>query len=194
MLKTHQLVMCALITCVSGFAQNEDLDHGRKEIRLFGGSAVGNAVLHAPAFSGGVEAAVRLNRFIALTGNYAYNNLGSQTLKDCSTGGCTEIAGSGRADEFMGGIRVSVPNRHRITPYVALTLGGVRVEATARVTSPSGNFSDSQSETKFGAGLGAGLDYRISRRFGFSVDARAIEPVPTAAWYVRTTGGLYFRF
>ena len=196
MTRTHWIVLCALGTCVSGFAQHVDLERGKTEVRLFAGSTAGQATLNTPAIAGGGEVAYGLSRFFAWTGHYAYDSLGS--LADSSCFGSTCIQSSARlsAHEFMSGVRFSAPNRSRVTPYASMSIGAIRFGAEASVS--GGGFSNSMSETmtKFAIAPGGGLNFRISRRFGANVDVRWVRPLPNedTPWYIRPSAGLYFRF
>jgi opacity protein-like surface antigen len=133
-----------------------------------------------------------LNRFIALTGNYAtsFHRIGDRF---CSSEGCVEFEDHRRLDEFMGGVRFSVPNASRITPYGAVTAG---VLALTSRTSTSGTAFGGTSNTNshFGVAAGGGVTFSLTQRFGVVFDARAIYPVPGTAWHVRTAAGVYFRF
>ena len=100
--------------------------------------------------------------------------------------------------EFMGGFRFSIPNRSRITPYGAISAGGVVLSDKFSLSSPGFSSAGSNSQTKFAFAPGAGVNFRISQRTGINVDARGVavsfgfSSIP--GWIVRTTGGFYFRF
>jgi hypothetical protein len=66
----------------------------------------------------------RLNRHVALTGHYALDRIGRSYILCFST--CPPLAEE-KMHEFMGGVRLSVPNHSRITPYAAGTIGAVRL-------------------------------------------------------------------
>jgi len=194
----YKLAAGVLVLCCSAFAQSPEPDYGRGEVRLFAGTTAGTAVIDPPSFSGGVAAAYALSRFVAITGNYAYDGLGSGIVTQCDVSGCFESKRRDSAHEFMGGFRFSAANRSRITPYVSLTAGVVRSVGTYRdsysIGGVSGASSGAYANADWAGAAGGGLAFRISPRFGVAVDSRALVTVWSARLYSRTTGGVYFRF
>jgi hypothetical protein len=170
------------------FAQSTDLEHGKIEIRGFGGGIkAGNLLVRQPAFSAGVEGAIGLNRIVAVTGDYAFDHLYSFDLFQS------------RVHEFMGGFRFSISNHSRITPYGAVSVGGVAlVESSGFFGGPGSNFANSTETTHFAIAIGPGVNYRINSHTGIAVDVRGVAISfglnSTPGWFVRTTGGIYFRF
>ena len=120
----------------AGLAQDGNLTHGRKEIRGFGGMTFGNSYLQRLTFSGGVEVAFGLNRYFGLTADYAYNSLGKDETAFCIPPSSCTFKQTEKAHELMGGIRISVPNRSRVTPYASITTGLVRLVAKLDATGP----------------------------------------------------------
>jgi hypothetical protein len=173
-----------LLFCGAGFSQSADLERGIYEVRGFVGRAG-----HAPTvfghskLSGGVGAAMGLNRYLALTGHYALDRM--SRLNWCFIGPCTPLDNE-RMHEFMGGLRLSFPNDSRVTPYAAGTFGAVRlVNFGSSVSNPS---------TRFGVGAGLGLNIRIRPRIGIALDLHPVHAVSTEIWVVRLTAGMYYRF
>jgi len=179
----HKLVVSMLLFCGAGFSQSTDLAQGRFEVRGFGGPAVDTSSIFGDLkFSGGVEAAMGLNRYLALTGHYALDRIGRSNW--CFFGPCTPLENE-KMHEFMGGLRLSVP-QSRVTPYAAGTIGAVRlVNFNSSVSSPS---------TQFAVGVGLGLNIRISHGTGVALDLHTIHAVSTEIWVIRPTAGFYFRF
>jgi opacity protein-like surface antigen len=184
----------AFALCAAAFAQSSDLDRGKKEVRVFAGMSTSRAVSVEPTFSGGAEAAVGLNRIIAITGNYAtsFHRISDQY---CAFNECLNFEEHRRLDEFMGGVRFSVPNPSRITPYGVVTAGALVLTDHTSASGPSfRSISSTESSAHFGVAVGGGVNFRITPRFGIAFDARGIYPIPSTAWYLPTTGGVYFRF
>ncbi len=175
-------MVAALILCATGFSQPVDLDRGKYEIRGYGGVAGSTALFSSsPNFSAGVEASAGLNRYLAATGNYTFNDIGQTGF--CLFGSCAPIPDQ-KVHEFMAGLRGSLPNHSRVTPYACGTIGAVRLV----------NFDPSLSPARFAFGVGGGLDIRIGRATGFVLDLRGIDPRLSGTWIVRSTIGYYFRF
>ena len=184
----------AFALCATAFGQSPDLDRGKKEVRVFAGMSTSRAVSVDPTLSAGAEAAVGLNRMIALTGNYAisFHRIGDQY---CAFNDCFDFEEHRRLNEFMGGVRFSVPNPSRITPYGVVTAGAlVLTDHTSASGTAFGSISNTESSVRFGVAVGGGINFRITPRFGIAFDARGIDPIPGTAWYVHTIGGVYFRF
>ena len=96
-----KFVVSAILCCSCALAQNTDLEHGRIEIRGSGGGIrAGNFHVSQPAFAAGVEAAIGLNRIVAVTGTYSFDRLYDRP----------DIFQSRVVHEFMGGFRFSIPN------------------------------------------------------------------------------------
>lgn len=195
----RKFVATAVLFCSCAFSQSVDLSHGKFELRGFGGGVnAGNLFISQPAFSAGVEGAIGLNRIVAVTGQYAFDGLGTRDSSFCSSSGCSRSHERETVHEFMGGFRFSAPNRSRITPYGTISAGGVALTENFSFTSPSFSSTSSNSTTRFAAAVGAGAGFRTSRRTGINVDVRGVAVSfgfnSTPGWIVRTTGGFYFRF
>jgi opacity protein-like surface antigen len=195
----RNLIVLAIVSCSCAFSQSGDRSNGRIEMRGFGGGVnAGNLLLSQPAFSTGVEGAIRLNRIVAVTGTYAFDRLGSIDNSFCFASACSQSHQSQKMHEFMGGFRFSIPNRSRITPYAGISAGGVAL--TDKFSFSGGGLSSAGADSmrKFAFAIGAGANYRISQRTGINVEARGVavsfgvHSIP--GWIVRTTGGFYFRF
>lgn len=193
----YKFVISAILCCSCAFAQNTDLEHGKIEIRGFGGGIrAGNFHVSQPAFAAGVEAAIGLNRIVAVTGTYSFDRLYDRP----------DIFQQSRVvHEFMGGFRFSIPNHSRITPYGAVSGGGVVLVdtpeffdqlITASLSGPS--FASSSSTTHFAMAIGPGVNYRINSHAGIAVDVRGVAISfglnSTPGWFLRTTGSFYYRF
>jgi hypothetical protein len=184
--------------CSRAFSQSADLSHGKVEIRGFGGGInAGNMLLNQPAFSAGVEGAFGLNRIIALTGYYAFDHLGTVDSVSCSSSECSQSHERRTMHEFMGGVRFSIPNRSRITPYGAVDAGRVLQTETFSLSGSGFSYAGSLAVSRFAIALSGGANYRINRRTGINVDVRGIAASPgleSTGWMVRTAAGYYFRF
>ena len=197
-MKPTKVVALAVLMCSCAFSQSADLSHGKVEIRGFGGGInAGNMLLNQPAFSAGVEAAFGLNRVVALTGYYAFDHLGTVDSASCFSSECSQSHERRTMHEFMGGVRFSIPNRSRITPYGAVNAGGTVHTETFNFSGSGFGYAGSFSTSRFAIALGGGANYKITRRTGINVDVRgtAANPSPeSTGWIVRTTAGYYFRF
>lgn len=180
----HKIVVFMLLFCGAGFSQSAHLEQGRFEVRGFGGLAGDSSnIFGDPKFSGGVGAAMGLNRYVALTGHYALDRIGRSNW--CFSGPCAPLANE-KAHEFMGGLRLSLPNHSRVTPYAAGTIGAVRlVNFNSSATIPS---------TQFAAGVGVGLNIRIHQGIGAALELHGVRAVSTEVWVIRPTVGFYYRF
>ena len=192
-----KFVISAIVCCSCALAQNTDLEHGQIEIRGFGGGIqAGNFHVSQPAFAVGVEAAIGLNRIVAVTGTYSFDRLYDRP----------DIFQSRVVHEFMGGFRFSIPNHSRITPYGAVSGGGVALVETPDLLftfpppsgGPGSNFASSSSTTHFAIAIGPGVNYRINSHAGIAVDVRGVAISfgldSTPGWFLRTTGSFYYRF
>jgi hypothetical protein len=184
----------AFALCATAFAQSSDLDRGKREVRVFAGMSTSRAVSVEPTLSAGAEVAVGLNRIVALTRNYAngFHRISDQYYE---FNDCLNFEEHRRLDELMGGVRFSVPNPSRITPHGVVTAGALILTDHASASGTAfGSISNTESSTHFGVAAGCGVNFRISPRFGIAFYARGLYPVPSTAWYLRTTRGVYFRF
>jgi opacity protein-like surface antigen len=177
----------------------QDLRSSGFEVRASGGIInVGSGSVRIASPSPGFQGAFGLSRFIALTAGYTYDhmhggdfvtcpslptapNLPGQTFvpKDCSNFGFQH--------EFIGGVRISAPNRNAITPHIQFNLGAVK---------QTGNWMSEPfvtGRTEFGFGPGAGIDYKLSRHFGIGVDANFVKANRMTGFY-HVTGDVFFRF
>jgi hypothetical protein len=124
-----------------------DLRLSRVELRAFGGANGGSdrSPFAGASYSVGGEIAVGLLRYLALTGTYAYDNIGAEDVLSCPIIGgrivCSSVHITQNAHEFMGGGRVPFPNRSVVTPYVQTSIGGVHV-----VSSASSNLNQLRAE------------------------------------------------
>jgi hypothetical protein len=172
----------------------QDLGKGRFELRASGGINAGGRPIGSPSPSYDLEAAFGLSRFFALTGDYAHDYLpdiefafGLPVFFFPGQSNVQVI--HNRIQEFLGGVRFSVPNRSRITPHLQFSMGAVR-----RTSDPfSAAFVTSSAQTEFGLAPGAGLDYKVSRHFGVGVDANFVKANRMTGFY-HVTGGVFFRF
>jgi hypothetical protein len=106
------LLRTLVFLVAAGIVSAQTLGAGHNvEVRLFGGTAFGKAVINSPSPNGGVEFAYRFNRAFAVTADYQH--LGADFCFDFD---CAKSQQSGRInDEITVGTRFSVPNRSRIT-------------------------------------------------------------------------------
>jgi len=210
-----RFLVCATAFCAVAYSQSFNLDRGGKELRVFGGS--NNDELN-PLHTGltffqsspvenpytvGAEAAFGLNRFLAVTGDYAYNRLGTLSGICLFGGNCGPTIASRHIHEYMGGVRFTLPTG-RFSPYGVFSLGGVDSSSTS---SSNGNVTGSTSSTHFAIAAGGGVDVALARHLGVAFDVRAVIPVnpstnlgtdlrapQTPHWLSRYAMGLYFRF
>jgi hypothetical protein len=178
------IVLCALALGTAAFSQNADADRGKKEILGFVGTAVDTSSILGTAaeVGGGVEAAYYVRRYLALTGNYAFDRIGIDPF--CVFGPCGPFPDE-NIHEFMGGARVSLPG-HRAEPYLAATIGGLRLTNINGVTS--------NQSTNFGYAVGVGVNIGITHRTGVDLDLRGLDAVSSKVWFVRPSVGFFFRF
>jgi len=182
----------------------QDLEKGRFEIRASGGIVnAGNTDMRlsdaplrvvSPAF--GIEGAFGLSRFVALTAGYTHDYLLDSALVTCDKPPFIQPGETFRLKncisyefqhEFMGGVRISAPNRSRITPHLEFSLGAVKQTSTS---SPA-DFAT--GKTEFGLAPGAGVDFKIMRHFGVGVDANFVKANRITGFY-HVMGGVFFRF
>jgi len=178
-----------LISCSPAFSQDDDLAHGVVELRGLGGSLTGDVI--QPSFAGGVEAALGLNRVIALTGRYSFGDLGSSD----STFGAFSYHNEGSIHELLAGFRFSALNRTRITPYGSVGVGSVTTTNSFNASgpAPTDNVYNSLSRSRFALALGLGTNYALTRRAGLVFDVQVIGTTGVQA-FIRPTGGFYIRF
>ncbi len=169
----------------------QDLGKGGFEVRAYGGIInAGGGPVRITSPTAGVEGAFGLSRFVALTAAYTHDSLHDSALVTCRAflipppKDCTSYEFQ---HEFMGGVRISAPNRTPITPHLQFALGAVRQTSTS---SPA---SFATGETEFGFGPGAGLDYKLTRHFGIGVDANYVKANRLPGFY-HVTGSVFFRF
>ena len=169
----------------------QDLGKGGFEVRASWGIVnAGNGIDRVISPTIGVEGAFGLSRIIALTAGYTHDSLHDPVLVTCRPflipppKDCTSYEFQ---HEFMGGVRISAPNRTRITPHLQFALGAVRQTSTS---SPA---SSATGKTEFGFGPGAGLDYKLTRHFGIGVDANYVKANSLPGFY-HVTGSVFFRF
>jgi len=167
----------------------QDLGKGRFELRASGGINAGGGPIGSPSPSYDLEAAFGLSRFFALTGDYAHDYLPDIGFAFVVPGRFNQQVIQNRIQEFLGGVRFSVPNHSPITPHLQFSMGAVR-----RTSDPFfAAFVTSSTQTEFGLAPGAGLDYKVSRHFGVGVDANFVKPNRMTGFY-HVTGGVFFRF
>src|SRR5262249_53576724 len=125
-------IIAGSIVC-SGLLAAQDLRRGRFEIRARGGI---NNTRFGTAPAVWVEGAFGLSKSVASTGTYVHDYLNDDTIRFCvvsffilpgqQIGQCTAApSGTRRIHEFMGGLRLSLPNRSKFTPFVHASLGAV---------------------------------------------------------------------
>jgi hypothetical protein len=175
----------------------QDLEKGGFEVRAFGGIInAGNGPTRVVSPAVGIEGAFGISRFVALTAGYTHDYLHDSALVTCDPPafilpGQTTIPKNCVSyefqQEFMGGVRVSAPNRSRLTPHLQFSLGAVRQTSTS---SPA---SFASGKTEFGLGPGAGVDCKITRHFGTSIDVNFVKANRLTGFY-HVTGGVFFRF
>jgi len=167
----------------------QDLGKGQLELRASGGINAGGRPIGSPSPSYDLEAAFGLSRFFAFTGDYAHDYLPDIGFAFVVPGRFNQQVIQNRIQEFLGGVRFSVPNHSPITPHLQFSMGAVR-----RTSDPFfAAFVTSSTQTEFGLAPGAGLDYKISRHFGVGVDANFVKPNRMTGFY-HVTGGVFFRF
>ena len=193
-MKRTTLTIAIFLLGVGGIGRAQEAEEHRFELRLLGSHTFSSEFLHTPALNGGVEGAFRLTNAVSVVANY--HHIASTFC--FSWDNCTQpIIIGGRAFEqnqsqinyeAMGGVRLSLPNRSRIAPYVSGVAGAV-------------NYSyGSAAHATPAAAIGAGVDYRLTPRLGLTTAAyRVLDVAPsfgghTFAGYIRVDSGIYFRF
>lgn len=167
----------------------QDLRKGRFELRASGGINAGGGPIDSPSPSYDLEAAFGLSKFFALTSDYAHDYLPDIEFAFAVPGQFNVQVIQNRIQEFLGGVRFSVPNHSPITPHLQFSMGAVR-----RTSDPFFSaFVTSSAQTEFGLAPGAGLDYKLSRHFGVGVDANFVKANRMTGFY-HVTGGVFFRF
>jgi hypothetical protein len=180
--------IAVLLGLLTTAVRAQDLGTGRFESRASGGINAGGGPIDSPSPSYDLEAAFGLSRFFALTGDYAHDYLPDTRFLIC-LGVCIQQASQDRIQEFLGGVRFSVPNHSPITPHLQFSMGAVRRTGDPLFSA----FVTSSAQTEFGLAPGAGLDYKISRHFGVGVDANFVKANRMTGFY-HVTGGMFFRF
>jgi hypothetical protein len=175
----------------------QDLEQGHFEIRALGGIVnAGNGPVRVVSPTLRIEGAFGLSRFVALTAGYTHDFLLDSALVTCDsppfilpgeTFRLKNCISHEFQHEFMGGVRISAPNRSRITPHLQFSLEAVRQTSTS---SPA-DFATERTE--FGFGPGVGVDVKIMQHFGTSVDANFVKANRMTGFY-HVMGGVYIRF
>jgi hypothetical protein len=176
----------------------QDLGKGRLELRASGGINAGGGPIGSPSPSYDLEAAFGLSRFFALTGDYAHDYLPDSEfafiLPVFAVQGQFNVhVIQNRIQEFLGGVRFSVPNHSPITPHLQFSMGAVRRSSDPSPANSRSFLVMSSAQTEFGLAPGAGLDYKVSRHFGVGVDANFVKANRMTGFY-HVTGGVFFRF
>jgi hypothetical protein len=163
----------------------DDLGKGSFEVRASGGINASNGPGSWPLPSYELQTAFGISKVFALTAGYTHDYLPDTVLGSfCSSPiACNQQEFHNRIHEFMGGVRLSVPNSSPITPHLQFSMGAVR---------QTSDFS-SFSRTEFGIAPGAGLDFKLSRHFGIGVDANFVKANRFTGFY-HVMGGVFFRF
>jgi hypothetical protein len=181
-MRKHTFLRNLVFLTATGIAAAPLLNAGDKfEVRLLGGVAFGEAVMHSPSPTVGAEFTYRFNGVLsALVG---YQHIGADF---CFEHDCAKARRSRRInDETILGARLSVPNRSRITPSFMVGVGSVR-----HAYPPS--FSSHADDA---ATIGAGIAVRLTPRFGIATEVRRVAPVfVVGGSYNRMASGVYFRF
>jgi hypothetical protein len=181
----------ARVVTPPGDVDSEDwrLSAGRVEASLAGGVSIGKDIegdAIIPSF--GASFGIGLNRHLAAVGNFGYHMLGDVDYVSC-VGVCTVGTVKVKAQEFTGGIRASIPNSTRFTPFFTGSVGALRASAGTRVL----GIGVSASDFAFIGGGGVGFDVAINRNVGFQYDLRVFAG-QYGLLYGHTTAGVYFRF
>jgi hypothetical protein len=125
----------------------------------------------------GLGYAVAINRYLAGTVGWNLTYYGNDGVR------------KERAHEWTGGMRLALPNRTGVVPYLVGAVGGLR--ETVRIE--AGRFGEFGASTSFPvAGGGAGVDIAILRFMGFRMEGRVMAGL-NGHNYFRGLMGLYFR-
>jgi opacity protein-like surface antigen len=170
-------------------------------ISLFGGysylnAEVGQKRVSVSGWNGSGE--VRVARFIGVVADFGgqYGSPNAAILSACpitNTGPCPQpkspqtVSTLFRQYTFLFGPRFSV-NEGRLRPFAEALVGGARVrEQTSSIA---------LSDTTFSYAAGIGVDYRLSRRFGWRVEADALQTrhFSTSQTDLRVSTGLVIQF
>jgi hypothetical protein len=183
------VVKAAVFVGLTTAVHAQDLEKGRFEIRASGGINAGGGPIGSPSPSYDLEVAFGLSRFFALTGDYTHDYLPDIEFAFDFPGQFNVQVIHNRIQEFLGGVRFSVPNHSPITPHLQFSMGAVR--RTSDPFFPA--FVTSSAQTEFGLAPGAGLDFKLSRHFGVGVDANFVKANRITGFY-HVMGGVFFRF
>jgi hypothetical protein len=141
----------------------------------------------APVGAAGV--AIGLGRYFAITGNYAFSALGNADYVSCSSGTCVVGSVKVSGHEFTGGVRVSVPNSTRVTPFFTGSVGALRGSASTKVL----GITLGAAENIIVGGGGFGFNARVSDHLAIQYDARVFYG-QYETFYSRMTAGLAVTF
>lgn len=177
------------VTSVGAEIEDWDFRLGTVALQFGGGLSAGTdrpTRTVAPAVNGGIT--VGLNRYVSLTGDYAYHPLGTADFLSCSGGTCAFLPIKVRAHEMTGGVKVTIPTSTRFTPFLTGSAGAFRASAGASVL----GIGISASDSAFIGGGGGGFRLNLTRRLALDYDVRLFVG-QYDLFYGRTTLGLQIR-
>lgn len=172
-------------------AEIEDWDYGLGTVafQFGGGLSAGTdrpTRTIAAAASGGIN--VGLNRYVSLTGDYAFHPLGTADFFSCSGGVCAFVPIKVKAHEMTGGVKVTIPTSTRFSPFFTGSAGMFRASAGASVL----GIGISASDSAFVGGGGAGFRLDLTRHLALYYDLRLFAG-QYGLFYGRTALGLQVR-
>lgn len=166
-----------------------DFELGTVALQFGGGLSAGPNRLArtvAPAISG--ELNVGMNRYVSLTGAYAYHTLGTADFYSCSGYSCVFLPIKLRAHEMTGGVKLLIPTSTRFTPFFTGSAGAIRAAAGASVL----GIGISASDSAFIGGGGGGFRVNLTGKLALDYDVRLFVG-QYDIFYGRTTLGLQVR-
>jgi hypothetical protein len=170
-----------------------DLSAGRIETKGFGGINYVRGRAPRMSMSYGSEIGVGALSFLAFTGDYAHDRIGTGSFIECSPPLCTRTTATLSIQTAMGGVRLSVPRLSRVTPYGSFALGLAHLSANGTASSILGNAAVSDSANRLAMSTGGGLNVKISRGVGIDWSMRGVKAMDVG-WYFRSAAGIYWRF
>ncbi len=138
---------------------------------------------------------VGLSRNLAITTAYAWSRVDALSTSEWILGHgafrdtLLETNARESRHDLLGGLRLHVPTRTRVTPYVAGLCGVVVDTANVFV---NGGRALHDSIAKPAGGVGAGFEFRLGRGFSFLADGKAIRALDLP-WYGHVGFGIAFR-
>ena len=140
-------------------------------------------------------AAVRERLFVF--GELGYAPLTGNSTTTVVDGVPVRISASAKLVDFGGGVQYNLPTDWNFEPYVVGAVGAGRTSASGSAHVPGSNIdvSLSTSDTKARLGVGVGVRYYVSERWGVRPELRIDRYLGTGGTTaVRYTVGVFYQF